>query len=143
VKTARVASAKGFTLIELIVFIVIMGIAAFALARSFVSVVPRSPTPTQLAQATQLAQERVELILGQRDSPTAGYSAPELDPCKRAGPPAICTSTFGYDVSSAGTAAGSEVPWNDNPITNYKLVTVTVQLNGVTLARQEVVLANY
>ena len=133
----------GFTLVELVVFIVIMGVAAFALARSFGSVMPRSPTPAQLAQATQLAQERMELILGQRDNPAMGYNAAELDPCKRAGPPVICTNTLGYAVSSTGTAAGSEVAWNGNPTANYKLVTVTVLLNGTKLAEQDAVLADY
>jgi len=142
VKAGRAALA-GFTLVELVVFIVIMGIAAFALARSFGNVMPRSPTPAQLAQATQLAQERMELILGQRENPAAGYNAAELDPCKQAGPPAICTNTFGYSVSSAGTTSGAEVAWNGNPTGSYKLVTVTVQRDGVTLAVQEAVLANY
>jgi type II secretory pathway pseudopilin PulG len=137
------ARSGGLTLIELTVFILIMGIAAFALARSFGSLLPRSPTAAQLAQATQLAQERMELILGQRDSPAGGYNAAELDPCKMASPPAICTSTFGYVVSSAGTTAGGEVAWNGNPTTSYKLVTVTATLNGVTLAAQNAVLANY
>lgn len=132
---------RGFTLVELVVFIVIIGVAAFALFRSFGSLLPRSPTAAQLTQATQLAQERMELILGQRD--VRSYNnAVDLDPCN-VGAPAVCTTTFGYVVTSAGTAPGAPVAWNGNPTANYKLVTVTVSLGGITLARQSAVLSNY
>jgi type II secretory pathway pseudopilin PulG len=132
---------RGFTLVELVVFIVILGFAGYALFRSFGSVLPRSPTAAQLTQATQLAQERMELILAQRD--VRGYSnAVDLDPCN-VGAPAICTNTLGYTVTSAGTAPGAPVAWNGNPTANYKLVTVTVSLAGITLAKQNSVLSNY
>jgi prepilin-type N-terminal cleavage/methylation domain-containing protein len=134
----------GFTLVELVVFIVILGVAAVALFKMFGQVLPQSPQPAQLEQATQLAQERVELILGQRDA--SGYGPAELDPCKKTGPPAICTTTLGYSVSSAGTTLGSEVAWNGNPTTGigaFKLITVTVKLGVTQLAQQSVVLANY
>jgi type II secretory pathway pseudopilin PulG len=138
---------RGFTLVELLVFIVILGFAAYALFRSFGSVLPRSPTAAQLTQAVQLAQERMALILGQRDSPLAGRgynNTVDLDPCN-VGAPAVCTNTLGYSVTSAGTgtAPASWVSWNGNPTTNYKLVTVTVTLGGTTLATQSAVLSNY
>ena len=139
--------ARGFTLVELLVFIVIFGFAAYALFWSFGSVLPRSPTAAQLTQAMQLAQERMELILGQRD--VLGYNnngnTVDFDPCKRGGPlPNVCTIAFGYVVSSTGTAPGAPVAWPPNPATaNYKLVTVTVSLGGITLAQQSAVLSNY
>ncbi len=136
---------RGFTLVELLVFIVILGFAAYALFRSFGSVLPRSPSAAQLTQATQLAQERMELILGQRDVQTYN-NAVDLDPCNRVGTlPNVCTNTFGYAVSSQGTAAavGSWLAWNGNPTANYKLVSVTVSLGGITLAKQSAVLSNY
>ena len=148
------ARSRGLTLIELVVFIVIVGVAAFALLGSFRAMLARSPTAAQLTQAMQLAQERMELILGQRNSPFAGVgynNTVDLDPCNRVGPPvpAVCTSTFGYTVASAGTAPSPTVPpagptaWNGNPIANYKIVAVTVKLNGITLATQSAVLSNY
>jgi len=128
-------------LVELLVFIVIFGIAAYALFRSFASVLPREPTAAQLTQAMQLAQERMELILGQRD--VQGYNnAASLDPCPAA--PVVCTNTSGFTVTSVGTASGVPVPWPTNPATaNYKLVTVTVSLGGTTLATQSAVLSSY
>jgi len=142
---------RGFTLVELVVFIVILGLAAYALFRSFGSVLPRSPTAAQLTQAMQLAQERMELIQGQRDSPLAGRgfnNTVDLDPCN-VGAPTVCTTTFGYTVTSAGTAPAPAAPpagptiWNAQPIGNYKLVSVTVSLGGITLAQQSAVLSNY
>jgi MSHA pilin protein MshD len=142
------ARSRGLTLVELVVFIVIVGVAAFALLGSFGAMLTRSPTAAQLTQASQLAQERMELILGQRNSPFAGVgynNTADLDPCNRVGPPAVCTNTFGFTVSSAGTgtAPASWVQWNGNPTTSYKLVTVTVKLGGTTLATRSAVLSNY
>jgi type II secretory pathway pseudopilin PulG len=132
---------RGFTLVELVVFIVILGFAAYALFRSFGSVLPRSPTAAQLTQAMQLAQERMELILGQRD--VRGYNnLVDLDPCN-VGAPTVCTTTFGYAVTSAGTAPGAPVAWNGNPTANYKLVTVTVSRGGITLSKRSAVLSSY
>ena len=143
------ARSRGLTLIELVVFIVIVGVAAFALLGSFGAMLTRSPTAAQLTQAMQLAQERMELILGQRNSPAPGRgynNTVDLDPCNVGGSPTVCPpNTFGFTVSSAGTgtAPASWVQWNGNPTTNYKLVTVTVKLGGITLATQSTVLSNY
>ncbi len=132
--------SRGFTLIELIVTLVIFSIAAYALLRMFADTLPRSPTPSQVTQAAQLAQERMELILGQRL--VLGYNAAELDPCK-IGAPTICTNTLGFNVTSAGTTLGSEVAWNGQLTTSFKLITVTVKLSGSTQAVGNAVLASY
>ena len=129
---------RGFTLTELVVFIVIFGIAAVALFQTFRQTLPHSTTPTQLAQATQLAQERMELILGRRS--VAGYTALN-DPCVGGTPPPICATTFGYVVNVTGVAAA--VAWNPNPLANFKLITVTVSLAGTQLAQNSAVVANY
>jgi len=138
--------SRGFTLIELIVTLVIVGIAAYALLKMFADTLPRSPTPSQVTQAAQLAQERMELILGQRLA--SGYNAAQLDPCK-VGAPTICANTLGFNVTSAGTGTALSIPadppvaWNGNPTANYKLVTVTVKRGGSTLAIENAVLASY
>ena len=147
------ADAKGLTLVETVVFIAIVGVAAFALLGSFRAMLARSPTAAQLTQAMQLAQERMELILGQRNSPFAGVgynNTVDLDPCNVGGSLTVCPpNTYGFTVTSAGTAPSPTVPpagptaWNGNPIANYKIVAVTVKLNGITLATQSAVLSNY
>ena len=141
--TARRATARiqGFTLVEMVIFIVIISVAAVALFQTFRQMLPRSPTPAQLAQATQLAQERMELILGRRS--VTGYAALN-DPCVGGTPPAICTTTFGYVVSVEGINAPPPVPvaWNGNPTADFKLITVKVTL-GILLAQYDAVVANY
>jgi prepilin-type N-terminal cleavage/methylation domain-containing protein len=130
--------ARGFTLIEMVIFMVIAGIAGVALLQMFSRTMPGSPAPAQLTQATQLAQERMELILGRRDA--VGYGALN-DPCVGGTPPAICTNVFGYTVTVNGVS--SAVAWNGNPTTDFKLISVTVSLNGRTLAQSDAVVANY
>ena len=89
----RAATQHGVSLIELIAFIVIMGISVVALLSMYRAVLPHGVTPAQITLATQLAQERMELLLGQRDA--SGYSTTVLtDPCVGGTPPAICTSQF-------------------------------------------------
>ncbi len=135
---AALKRRSGFTLVEVVIFMVIVGVAAFALLRSFSSVLPRSPTAAQLTQASQIAQERIELILGRYVA--AGFTAVN-DPCVGGTPPAICTPPAGYTVTVGGITA--PVAWNANPLASYKLVTVTVTLSGTQLAQENAVLANY
>jgi Tfp pilus assembly protein PilV len=91
--TAASAAQRGVSLIELIAFIVIMGISVVALLSMYRAVLPRGATPAEITLATQLAQERMELILGQRI--VDGYStATFTDPCVGAASPVICTNQF-------------------------------------------------
>jgi hypothetical protein len=46
-------------------------------------------------------------------------------------------------VTSAGTAPGAPIAWNGNPTASYKLVSVTVSLAGITLAKRSAVLSSY
>lgn len=86
------AAQRGVSLIELIAFIVIMGISVVALLSMYRAVLPRGDTPAQITLATQLAQERMELIMGQR---SFGYTAGGFsDPCVGGAPPAICTNQY-------------------------------------------------
>jgi len=136
----RAKRAAGFTLVEMIVFIVIVGVGAVALFQMFRQTMPRSPAPAQLAQAAQLAQERMELILGRRNVAGVGYGALN-DPCTGGTPPAICTNTFNYAVTVTGIAA--PVAWNGNPTTDFKLITVIVKLDNQQIAESDAVVANY
>jgi Tfp pilus assembly major pilin PilA len=136
---ARAASAaqRGVTLIELIAFIVIMGISVVALLSMYRAVLPRGDTPAEITLATQLAQERMELILGQRVA--RGYSPViSLDPCPGA---AICTPTTGYSVIVNGVSP--PVLWSD--VTgNYRQIGVKVLgPDGTQLANLSAVIANY
>ncbi len=129
------AAQRGVTLIELVAFIVIMGISVTALLSMYRAVLPRGATPAQITVATQLAQERMELILGQRVA--FGYS-PIVDPCPGA---AICTPPAGYSVIANGV--NPPVLWSD--VTgNYRQIGVIVLgPDGYQLANLSAVIANY
>ncbi len=137
------ATQRGVTLIELIVFIVIMGISVTALLSMYRAVLPHGATPSQITLATQFAQERMELILGQRVA--VGYAA-AADPCVGGIQP-ICTDQFTpsglYSVIAVGSPVA--VTWPVNPsLTTFRMVGVKVLgPDGNQLANLSAVIANY
>lgn len=142
---AASAAERGVTLIELIAFIVIMGISVTALLSMYRAVLPRGTTPAQITLATQLAQERMELLLGQRDA--SGYSTVVLaDPCTGAAPPAICTDQFtpSGQYSIVVTGVNPAVPWSGISTGSYRMLGVQVLgPDGNQLAELSAVIANY
>ncbi len=144
---ARAASAaqRGVTLIELIAFIVIMGISVVALLSMYRAVLPHGATPAQITLATQLAQERMELLLGQRDA--SGYSTAVLsDPCVGGTPPAICTNQFTPSglYSVVVTGVNPPVQWSGISTNSYRMLGVKVLgPDGNQLANLSAVIANY
>ena len=131
---------RGVTLIELIVFIVIMGISVTALLSMYRAVLPHGATPAQITLATQLAQERMELLLGQRVA--SGYS-PVVDPCPGA---AICTDQFTPSglYSIVVTGVNPAVPFSGLSTNSYRMLGVRVLgPEGGQLAELSAVIANY
>jgi prepilin-type N-terminal cleavage/methylation domain-containing protein len=119
----------GFTLIELIIFIVVAGVLAAGLAAVFSTGMRGVAAPGQLTQATQIAQERMELMLGRRRA--VGF-ATFADPCPGS---ALCTPVpAGYTVNT-NIATG----WGGDP--NFKVITVTV--TGPSSAVFTALVANY
>ncbi|MBI5912079.1 MAG: hypothetical protein HY848_19290 [Betaproteobacteria bacterium] len=139
------AAQRGVSLIELIAFIVIMGISVTALLSMYRAVLPRGATPAQITLATQLAQERMELLLGQRDA--YGYSTAVLtDPCVGGTPPAICTNQFTpaglYSVIVVGI--NPAVQFSGLSTNSYRMFGVKVLgPDGNQLANLSAVIANY
>ena len=119
----------GFSLIEAIVFIVVLGVLLAGLVVAFASPLLRSPAAGSLDLAAELAQQRMELILAQRRATGfAGFT----DPCPG---PAICTPPAGYTVTSSIVAGYGADP------TNYKVVTVSV--SGTSTISAAALVANY
>jgi Tfp pilus assembly protein PilE len=109
---------NGFTLIELVIFIVVISVTFTTLAISFQTLLKKSYFPNRVTTAVGLAQARMELILGQRYQ--KGFTS-FVDPCTNATPPAVCTLPAGYTIATptiANTTIGSD--------TNFKTITVTV-----------------
>jgi Tfp pilus assembly protein FimT len=108
----RVAKSQGFSLIEMVIFIVVMGIIGSSGFLIYSQVLVHAGRPAQLLIASQRAQARLELILGQRRM--LGYSS-FADPCNSGSTNPVCAvSTRNLPVT---------LPITDN--SNEKLLQAT------------------
>lgn len=123
----RVTKQRGFTLIELIVFIVVVSVLSTALTSAFVNALKDAPHAVAVSTVAELAQERMELILNQRRKMTfAAFTSAVFDPCTSATPSTLapCTGVpTGFSVTSA-----LQNNWSGDA--NYKVITVTVTRSG-------------
>lgn len=120
----------GVTLIELMVFIVVAGIVAVAMVQAFSGTMRGSYYGKELTQATQLAQQRMEFILGQRRAlGYANFSATTYDPCALAIAPwpatQTCSAAGSYTVSSASSSFAADA-CGAGTGTNCRLINVVV-----------------
>ena len=124
----RAFNGGGFSLIEAVVFIVVAGVLLAGLLVAITTPLKTSPQAGQIDLATEIAQQRMELILAQRR--VSGFAA-FTDPCPG---PAVCTPPTGY-VVTVGIAGN----WLGN--TNYKVITVDV--SGTSAVTATALVANY
>ncbi|MDR3476530.1 MAG: type II secretion system protein [Gammaproteobacteria bacterium] len=119
---------RGFTLIELILFIVGTSILVGTLLLTFQVTLRNTPPVHYDLIATQLADQCMEGFIGERH--LLGYSATGLACSASPTLPTICTTLPGYSVSAAITCA----PTLTGDTTTSKTVTVTVSgLGSATL----------
>ena len=117
----------GFTLIELVVFIVVVSVLSTGLVAAFANALKGAPQAAAVSKVAELAQERMELILAQRRKTTfAAFTSAVFDPCTSAPSSTLapCTSI------PAGYAVTATLQNNWNADTNYKIITVTVTGSG-------------
>ncbi len=121
---------SGFTLIEIIIFIVIIGLVANAILFAFSTSLQKIPTILQTSIASQTAKKCMEWFIGQRR--LNDYSAIT---CPSTSVPSFCTAPAGYSLSVniSCTTINSDA--------NYKTITVTVSGNGS--ASLTTLVANY
>ncbi len=137
--------SKGFSLIELVITIVVLGIALSALTASLFSGVGRNADPLWQSKATQLSQAYLDEILSMRYQESSPIGGGSIDGCDIDGPEegignrslfddvddynglsetadfldtATASSYAGYTVSIAVTC--------DEFATNSKLIVVTI-----------------
>ena len=103
---------RGFTLLEIIVLIVVLGIMSGGFFLAFSAASKGNDSAENITTALDAAQTRMEILLGWEK--THGYSSFTTDPCASS-PPAACSVPSGYTVSA-----------NISAQSNYKIVTVTV-----------------
>lgn len=118
---------RGFTLIELVIFIVVISLLSVGLFSVFSSALKGVDEMDVGAQAMQLALERMELILPQRQAlGFAGFTSATFDPCTSTPPSArtACTAVpAGYSIATQLVTG-----WGGDA--NYKVVTVSVTGKG-------------
>jgi type II secretory pathway pseudopilin PulG len=128
-------TARGFSLIELIMIIVALGVASAFLTTTFTQL-PRSLEVSEDAQtASQLAQQCSERVLAQRRNPAIGFGPIASGTC--AGLP-----TLGYVVTDTVTNV-SGAPCPSALANTCKQVVVTVTRNGVPVAVNDLLLVNF
>lgn len=114
---------RAFSLIEIIIFIAVMGIALSGILSAFTPILKGSAAPTELTIAQQLALSRMEMILGQRYA--QGFDN-FTDPCTWGSAPGSCNTPSGYTVNATIVPDGGNA--------NYKTITVTTSgVAGTTL----------
>jgi type II secretory pathway pseudopilin PulG len=134
---------RGVTLVELIAFVVIVGVLVSGLIGGFSATMRGSGTPKQMTQALQYAQERMELIRAQKDRlGFSGFTAATFDPCLTGSTHPACTSIPGYTVTVSPLDVTGACMGND---ANYKCITVTVTdaTTSAQLAQLISAVANY
>lgn len=136
--------ARGVTLIELVAFIIIVGVLVSGLMSGFSTTLRGSGEPRQVTQALQLAQERMELIRAQKDVlGFSGFTAATYDPCLAGSTHPACSAatTFGYTVTPAPLDETGACMGGDP---DYKCITVTVtDASGARLSELQAAVANY
>lgn len=70
----RTGLQRGFSLIEVIVTLVVVSVAAVGVLSVFSVGIRGSADPLILTQATQLAQERIDSVLADRANPARGFA---------------------------------------------------------------------
>lgn len=123
-------ASSGFSLVEAIVFIVVVAVLLAGIVVALGTSLRGSPRASEIDLAAELAQQRMELILAQRRS--AGYAA-FSDPCSPGPGPSECLPPPGYAIAS-GIAPGGGGP-------GYKVIRVDV--TGPSEASATVLVSNY
>lgn len=124
---------RGFTLIEAVVVILILSLAAVAVLGQFTQASKAWSIDEDLQVATQLVQERLEDILAQRRA--SGYAAIAVGTTND-------TLTGSYTSYSRTVTVGS-VSGAPCPAASCKQVVVSVSRSGTELASATLLLASY
>ena len=106
---------NGFTLIELIIFIIITSLLASTVLLTFTTMLNKVPTMHYAITAVQTAKQCMEWFIGQRRM--NGYSSLT---CGSAPSPSLCSAPTGYTIANSITCPAI------NGDSSYLTITVTV-----------------
>lgn len=135
---SRLYSEGGFTLIETIIVLIVLSIAAVGVLSVFISGMRGSADPLLVTQAVQLAQGEMDQIIGSKRA--AGFGSIAIGnslPCATAMPSGFTCSRNIYYVNAADLTTSVPVP------TEYKHVTVTVSNAAIGDVSMDTLVSNY
>lgn len=111
---------SGLTLLEMVLFIVVLGVAGVALLATLSAPLTGAGKQTEAVTAAQVAQARMEVILGHKRKngfPADGLCTPDPDPCPGLN---ACTTPADWTVQTSCEA------WSGNgDTTSYQVFVVT------------------
>lgn len=125
-KTGQLDGEKGVSLIELIVFIIVVGIASSALFATYSYSMMRNTDPLIQVRALELAQARLDEILALKydeNTPTGGIPA-----CGSGGVP-VCNNTTDSNRNDVDDFHNV----SDTPYTGYTRTVTVVTANNLKL----------
>jgi MSHA pilin protein MshD len=129
VKTFRINGASGFSLIELVITIVIIGIALSALSGSLFSAVGRNADPLWQSKATHLSQAYLDEILAMRYQENSALGGGSVGTCTIGGADAGETSRSLYDDVDDYNGLTENADFLDTSTTsNYSGYTVSINV---------------
>ena len=133
----------GFTLIEIIISLIVLSIAAVGVFSVFSTGIGGSASPLVLNQAVQLAQGELDAVIGFKQLPN-GFSN------LASGTGQICKTSASLPSGFACRLDIYYVPvgnLNDTSncglATNYKHITVTITQSAISSIKLDTVVANY
>lgn len=118
----------GYTLIEVVIFLVIMGIAMAGIMLSFQTALSTTPENSRATMALNLTQGRLDIIIGQYYQ--RGFAS-FTDICSSSPGLALCSLPSNYSISSNITNNGST-----------KTIEVTTSYSGTIEAKLSTIVAN-
>jgi type II secretory pathway pseudopilin PulG len=124
-KQLHLTTQAGISLIELVIFMTILGVIASGSILALQNVTKYASLPNFQLQAASLARSRMAIILQQRKQLGSAFfltSSPATDPCS-SGSPAICTELNTF-ATNHGLNATTTLAFNPAP--SHILITVTI-----------------
>ncbi|MGC1454352.1 MAG: type II secretion system protein [Nitrospirota bacterium] len=146
---SRKSGESGFTLIETIITLVVLSIAAIGVLSVFTVGIKGSANPLVAEQAVQLAQERMDTIIGDRQNPARGFAW--IVPGNYNTPPGVAVPGFSgftrsesiYCVTATDVNTSIGAPGVGGCASNYTHITVTVANTLISSVSVETIVTNY
>ncbi len=140
---------KGFSLIETIIVIIVISIGAIGVLTVFITGMKGAADPLITIQAVELAQEKLDIIIADRQNTARSYNYATNPAYYTAENPVSGFTSFNRSVAIACftgtpfTGAGSAPAPSCVGVGNYARVTVTVTHAAIGSATAVTLLTNY